>query len=395
MAAGLVHSVTRACSQDSLAECGCDRSLQGQGSPGGGWQWGGCSDHTHYANWFSRQFLDGAAGNTSWPQGESHAHALLTVNQHNREAGRQAVDRTMMMDRSMFLSQAVDRTVMMDRSMFLSQAVDGTMLTDCRCHGVSGSCAVKTCWRSMAPFERVGAVLKERFETSVEVLQRVAGQQKVRRKDKVRRRVPVGRDQLVYFHKSPNYCLEDRRRGVPGTRGRHCSRTSRGPDGCNLLCCGRGYNTHVVRHVQRCDCKFVWCCYVRCSRCESMNDIHTYECVNTGLIEDNRITGAELLRRGRSAGGHTDPYEARPSVSGEDLSVDVLLRFLHEQRHLLLKTPPKDTSSCKPPPKDTSSCKPPPKDTSSCKPPPKDTSSCKPPPKDTSSCKPPPKDTSS
>ncbi|CAL8242590.1 unnamed protein product [Merluccius merluccius] len=243
MAAGLVHSVTRACSQDSLAECGCDRSLQGQGSPGGGWQWGGCSDHTHYANWFSRQFLDGAAGNASWPQGASHAHALLAVNQHNREAGR--------------------------------QAVDGTMLTDCRCHGVSGSCAVKTCWRSMAPFERVGAVLKERFETSVEVLQRVASHQKVRRKDKVRRRVPVGRDQLVYFHKSPNYCLEDRRRGVPGTRGRHCSRTSRGPDGCNLLCCGRGYNTHVVRHVQRCDCKFVWCCYVRCSRCESMNDIHT------------------------------------------------------------------------------------------------------------------------
>ena len=163
--------------------------------------------------------------------------------------------------------------MMTDGSVFLPQAVDGTMVKDCRCHGVSGSCAVKTCWRSLAPFERVGAVLKERFENSVEVLQRFA-RQKVRRKDKVSRRVPLERDRLLYLNKSPNYCLEDPGRGSLGTRGRTCSRTSRGADGCGLLCCGRGYNTRVVRHVTRCACKFVWCCYVRCRRCESMTDIH-------------------------------------------------------------------------------------------------------------------------
>ncbi|KPP74515.1 hypothetical protein Z043_106325 [Scleropages formosus] len=65
--------------------------------------------------------------------------------------------------------------------------------------------------------------------------------------------------------------------GFPGTAGRTeiSNRTSAGPDGCNLLCCGRGYNTHVVRSVERCECKFVWCCYVRCRRCESMSDMHT------------------------------------------------------------------------------------------------------------------------
>ncbi|CAL8386585.1 unnamed protein product [Boreogadus saida] len=309
MAAGLVHAITRACSQGAMAECGCDASLQGPGSPQGnlqgpgssaglqdpgsppgnlqglgspsgnlqslgstagslpslgstagnlqslgstagnlpslgspleGWHWGGCSDHTRFATWFSRQFLDGPPGNTSLPRATSPA--LLAVNQHNTDAGRQAVERT--------------------------------MVTECRCHGVSGSCAVKTCWRSLAPFERVGAVLKERFENSVEVLQRFA-RQKVRRKDKVSRRVPLERDRLLYLHKSPNYCLEDPGRGSLGTRGRTCSRTSRGADGCGLLCCGRGYNTRVVRHVTRCACKFVWCCYVRCRRCESMTDIHT------------------------------------------------------------------------------------------------------------------------
>lgn len=145
------------------------------------------------------------------------------------------------------------------------------MSTHCRCHGVSGSCAVKTCWKTMAPFGHIGAFLKERYEHSVQVADH--SRRKTRRKEE-RRRL-VDKQQLIFFNKSPNYCLEDRRRGVSGTRGRRCNRTSGGPDGCNLLCCGRGYNTHVVRHVQRCDCKFVWCCYVRCRRCESMNDMYT------------------------------------------------------------------------------------------------------------------------
>lgn len=122
----------------------------------------------------------------------------------------------------------------------------------------------------MAAFERVGVYLKERYERSVQVM---SPSRKRARKDRLR--LPVDKQQLVFINKSPNYCLENRRRGVLGTRGRRCNRTSSGADGCNLLCCGRGYNTHVVRHVQRCDCKFVWCCYVRCRRCESMNDTHT------------------------------------------------------------------------------------------------------------------------
>ncbi|XP_046872254.1 protein Wnt-16 [Hypomesus transpacificus] len=237
MAAGLVHAVTRSCSAGNMTECGCDASLQGTGSPTEGWHWGGCSDHAQYGTWFSRKFIDNAVHNVSAKGGD----ALLTMNQHNSEAGRQAIAKT--------------------------------MSTDCRCHGVSGSCAVKTCWRTMAPFERVGNFLKESYEGSVQVLDR--SKRKVRRKEKEQRRLPIRRDELIFLNKSPNYCVEDRRWGVAGTRGRRCNRTSAGPDGCNLLCCGRGYNTHVVRHVERCECKFVWCCYVRCRRCESMNDMHT------------------------------------------------------------------------------------------------------------------------
>ncbi|XP_061570290.1 protein Wnt-16 [Cololabis saira] len=235
MAAGLVHAVTRSCSQGNMTECGCDAQLRGGGSSAEGWHWGGCSDHIQYGTVFSRRFIDNTVKNTS---ASREGYTLVTMNQHNSEAGRQAIDRT--------------------------------MSTDCRCHGVSGSCAVKTCWKSMAPFERVGAYLKERYEHSIQVPGR--SRKKPRRKEPRR---PVDRYQLIYLNKSPNYCLEDRRGGIAGTRGRRCNRTSTGPDGCNLLCCGRGYNTHVVRNIQRCECKFVWCCYVRCRRCESMNDMHT------------------------------------------------------------------------------------------------------------------------
>ncbi|XP_042370074.1 protein Wnt-16, partial [Plectropomus leopardus] len=237
MAAGLVHAVTRSCSHGNMTECGCDARLRGGGSPAEGWHWGGCSDHVQYGIWFSRKFIDHSVKNTS--TATRGGYTLSTANQHNSEAGRQAIVRT--------------------------------MSTHCRCHGVSGSCAVKTCWKTVAPFERVGVYLKEQYERSVQVSDR--SRRKTRRKDQ--RRLPVHAHQLIFFNKSPNYCVEDPRRGVAGTRGRRCNRTSAGSDSCVLLCCGRGYNTHLVRHVQRCECKFVWCCYVRCRRCESMNDMHT------------------------------------------------------------------------------------------------------------------------
>ncbi|XP_077355727.1 protein Wnt-16 [Festucalex cinctus] len=237
MAAGLVHAVTRFCSHGNVSECGCDARPQGAtagAAAGEAWHWGGCSDHVQYGTWFSRRFLAHGAINAS---AGTRTHALFRMNQHNSEAGR--------------------------------QAVATTMSTDCRCHGVSGSCAVKTCWRTMAPFGRVGAYLKERYERSVRLKRK-----EPRAHGQAQGRPLPDKHQLVFVNKSPNYCVEDRRSGVLGTRGRRCNRTSVGPDGCKLLCCGRGYNTHVERHVHRCACKFVWCCYVRCRRCESMSDTH-------------------------------------------------------------------------------------------------------------------------
>ncbi|XP_072717243.1 protein Wnt-16 [Ciconia boyciana] len=235
--AGLVHSVTRSCSAGNMTECSCDTNLRHGGSASEGWHWGGCSDDIHYGMSFSRKFLDVPVKNVT---GKSRS-GLAAMNLHNNEAGRQAVAKL--------------------------------MSVDCRCHGVSGSCAVKTCWKTMSSFEKIGRFLKHKYENSIQISDRL--KKNLRRKEKSQRKIPIGKEDLLYVNKSPNYCVEDQKLGIPGTQGRECNRTSEGPDGCNLLCCGRGYNTHVVRHVERCECKFVWCCYVRCRRCETMTDVHT------------------------------------------------------------------------------------------------------------------------
>ena len=143
----------------------------------------------------------------------------------------------------------------------------------CRCHGVSGSCAVKTCWKTMPSFREVGELLKSKFEKPVQVAPK--SRKRLRPRDRRKRRMGVSEDDLVFLEDSPNFCRPDTSRGILGTRGRECKVGGRGGESCDLLCCGRGYNTRVVRYAERCHCKFIWCCEVRCKTCETLVDRHT------------------------------------------------------------------------------------------------------------------------
>lgn len=81
--------------------------------------------------------------------------------------------------------------------------------------------------------------------------------------------------EMVYLHQSPNYCEKDFSLGSLGTDGRHCNRTAPGVDGCDLLCCGRGYNTHKIERTSQCRCKFQWCCNVQCDMCHERIELYT------------------------------------------------------------------------------------------------------------------------
>lgn len=41
------------------------------------------------------------------------------------------------------------------------------MKMHCRCHGVSGSCELKTCWKFMPSFNEIGNVLKQKYGKAI------------------------------------------------------------------------------------------------------------------------------------------------------------------------------------------------------------------------------------
>lgn len=154
------------------------------------------------------------------------------------------------------------------------QAILTHMRVECKCHGVSGSCEVKTCWRAVPPFRQVGHALKEKFDGATEVEPRRVGSSRalVPRNAQFK---PHTDEDLVYLEPSPDFCEQDMRSGVLGTRGRTCNKTSKAIDGCELLCCGRGFHTALVELAERCSCKFHWCCFVKCRQCHRLVELHT------------------------------------------------------------------------------------------------------------------------
>lgn len=189
------------------------------------WEWGGCGDDVDFGDEKSRLFMD-----ARHKRGRGDIRALVQL--HNNEAGR--------------------------------LAVRSHTRTECKCHGLSGSCALRTCWQKLPPFREVGARLLERFHGASRVMGTNDGKALL---PAVRTLKPPGRADLLYAADSPDFCAPNRRTGSPGTRGRACNSSAPDLSGCDLLCCGRGHRQESVQLEENCLCRFHWCCVVQCHRC--------------------------------------------------------------------------------------------------------------------------------
>lgn len=225
--AGVMHAITKACAKGELQICECDQNIRSSDT-GGEFMWGGCSHNIHFGDKFTRRFVD-LNENKRLPDG--------LMNLWNNKAGR--------------------KTVMANMKLL------------CKCHGVSGSCSAKICWRTMSLFRDIGNGLRAKFD----------GASLVKYNNRRRKLAPVNhnqkrpsKDDLVYLQESPDFCEYDPSLGSLGTRGRQCNKTSYGLDGCTLMCCGRGYHTTVAQVEEDCNCKFFWCCRVECEKCSKMEE---------------------------------------------------------------------------------------------------------------------------
>lgn len=192
--AGVAYSITKACSTGNLAECGCDDKIRSKDTKNK-FEWGGmcnyltvqvykcnsinymyfahnltpcpgCSDDIRFGASFSKDFVDSS---------EDGASAQSLMNLHNNEAGR--------------------------------RTLRSNMELICKCHGVSGSCTIRVCWRKMKTFRAIGDALGKKFDAATQVRlmetkSMVKGRLKPIRKDAKR---PSKKD-LVFFDDSPDYC---------------------------------------------------------------------------------------------------------------------------------------------------------------------------------------------
>ncbi|XP_068877013.1 protein Wnt-6 isoform X2 [Aphelocoma coerulescens] len=238
-AAGVSHAITQACSMGELLQCGCELTRSrappsptaGPGTEGTAWEWGGCGDDVQFGYEKSQQFMD--AKNK---KGKNDIRALIDL--HNNEAGR--------------------------------LAVRSYMRTECKCHGLSGSCTLRTCWRKMPHFREVGDRLLERFNGAFKVMGGNDGKTLIPVGDNIK---PPDKQDLIYSADSPDFCSANRKTGSLGTRGRVCNSTAMDTSGCDLLCCGRGHRDETVVLEENCLCRFHWCCVVQCRKCSVRQEL--------------------------------------------------------------------------------------------------------------------------
>ncbi|NP_001274292.1 proto-oncogene Wnt-3-like precursor [Hydra vulgaris] len=241
ISAGVAFSVTESCAEGKSVHCRCDNSVRGQTDEG--WRWGGCNRPITYGIWFSQLFIDQVEKIV-----KKRKDPRKIMNLHNNKAGR--------------------------------EVIKNLLQTECKCHGTSGNCNLKTCWRSQPHFSEIGKILKEKYDSAheMEFLYKVKANGERKIKDlipKYKEYLPPSSLDFIYYEESPNYCVKNETLGIAGTKGRSCNITSSGVDGCELMCCQRGYNVNIVQKTHSCECKFVWCCKVSCNSCIKMTPEYT------------------------------------------------------------------------------------------------------------------------
>lgn len=226
--AALSHSIAQFCASGELPTCSCGVIPAEVSGPD--FRWGGCGDNLRYGLQLGSVFAD-----APMKGGRTGTQANRLMNMHNNEVGRQ---------------------VLID-----------SLETKCKCHGVSGSCSVKTCWKGLQGLHKIAMELKAKYLSATRVIHRHVGTKKqlVPKELDIR---PVRESELIYLVGSPDYCTANEKQGSYGTQERQCNKTSLGSDSCNLMCCGRGYNAYTETIIERCSCKYHWCCYVTCKKCE-------------------------------------------------------------------------------------------------------------------------------
>nr|CAI5835353.1 unnamed protein product [Callosobruchus analis] len=206
--AAFMWLVARACAAGMLQDCACAETARKPSTghahlnvSAGGWRWGGCGDNTKFAKRMTSKFF----------QLKKRGDKTQNILKYSSEVGVKTVIRS-------------------------EQKV-------CKCHGLSGSCTYRICFKRLQPFAVITEHLKSRYHSAERItsdndLWRPPNQKEWHEEEKV---TP---DTLRYLDTGPNWCQF--------TVGRRCKDT----DNCATLCCGRGIRLERTTITEPCRCRW-------------------------------------------------------------------------------------------------------------------------------------------
>ncbi|CRK90869.1 CLUMA_CG004559, isoform A [Clunio marinus] len=272
-AATTASFIARACRDGQLASCGCSRSAR-PNQLHEDWTWGGCGDDLEFGYKFSQNFIDirekerkrGARGlvtvptkneamgnetsadnattvsTTLNPEEQAKADDMLKLQQkitqellnsnlkeNERNELQEKINKEIL-NSKLFVSNAEENVGRKKGGRYKQSSVKARSLMNlhnneagrravikkhriiCKCHGVSGSCSLVTCWQQLSTIREIGDFLREQYEQATQVKMNKRGRLQV--KDP-RYKVPTAVD-LVYLDESPDWCRVNKQLQWPG-----------------------------------------------------------------------------------------------------------------------------------------------------------------------------------
>ena len=192
------------------------------------------------------------------------------------------------------------------------KAVQKLMRHQCKCHGVSGACNVRTCWTTLPEFAEVNTTKQNQhfidFSSIFLINCRsvlIWSKNMTFRWKSLRTHRALNWSRLTTWTTTaraarPNHLTlmissiwSTRRITAPSTRRPDPSArqddpvTRRLKGSTAVICFGRGYDTRRVLVTQPCQCTFKWCCSVECKTCTHWKD--EYFCKPLQSFELNKI----------------------------------------------------------------------------------------------------------
>lgn len=144
----------------------------------------------------------------------------------------------------------------------------------CVCHGVSGSCSVKTCTTIIPSIFDIGDIMRAKYERASRVnMRRQNGELVIRTVEQDGRegRAPLPTD-LVYHSLPTNHCLDN----PDYTTSRFClpranltSVLGKFYPPCEDFCCNGEYSSAEKTVAKSCNCYFEFCCDLKCNSCDT------------------------------------------------------------------------------------------------------------------------------